>query len=120
MILPHVILKIGDVKVSEKRAKRVAVKEGSWKMVRDGLDAVVNSDTGTGRLSKVPGLHIAGKTGTAQSGQDKTHAWFVGFAPFDRPKVAVVVFLENGGRGGVAAARLASAVFGQLKEMAYV
>ena len=117
---PHVIDKIEGVKVAERHARPMAISPGYWKAVKSGLQEVVNSESGTGRLARVSGLRIAGKTGTAQSGQNKTHAWFVGYAPEDNPKVAMVVFLEHGGRGGVAAAGLAGSVFKWLKDAAYV
>lgn len=117
---PHLIDKIDGIKVAETQNKKTAIPDSYWKAVKNGLDAVVNSDSGTGRLARAPGVPIAGKTGTAQSGQDKTHAWFVGYAPVENPKIAMVVFLENGGRGGIAAAKVASALFEKLHEFHYV
>lgn len=117
---PHVIDKIEGIKVAERHARSLAVSSAYWKAVKNGLSEVINSDSGTGRLARVPGLRIAGKTGTAQSGQNKTHAWFVGYAPEDNPKIALVVFLEHGGRGGVAAANVAGSVFKWLKEARYL
>ncbi len=117
---PHLVNKIEGMRVAERHTRFLNVPEADWKAVEEGLDQVVNSDTGTGRLARVPGVHILGKTGTAQSGQHKTHAWFVGFAPAKNPKIALVVFLENGGRGGVAAAGVAKSVFQWLKEASYL
>jgi peptidoglycan glycosyltransferase len=53
---------------------------------------------GTGTAAQIPGVAVAGKTGTAQhaTGQPP-HAWFIAFAPADAPKVAVAVLVENGG-----------------------
>ena len=57
---------------------------------------------GTARRGAVPGVSVAGKTGTAEfglplaNGQYESHGWFTGFAPFEDPQVAVVVFLERG------------------------
>jgi hypothetical protein len=73
---------------------------------------VVN-DNGTGAAARIPGLDIAGKTGTAQvvakskaeKGQD--HAWFAAFAPAKAPEVVVVVIAERGGKGGQVAAPIA-------------
>ena len=45
------------------------------------------------------------------------HAWFAGFAPTDEPKIAIVVFLEEGGRGGLNAAGLAGKIFAKAKEL---
>jgi peptidoglycan glycosyltransferase len=56
-------------------------------------------DHGTGRKAQIPGVQVAGKTGTAQNSATD-HAWFVGFAPADHPKIAVAVFIKNGGATG--------------------
>ena len=117
---PHVIDQIEGVKVAEKHTRSLNIPSENWKAVYDGLDQVINSDSGTGRLARLADVRVAGKTGTAQSGQDKSHAWFVGFAPEENPKIAMVVFLEHGGRGGVSAATLAGALFRWLKEASYL
>jgi penicillin-binding protein 2 len=83
-----------------------------WAFLRQSLWAVVN-DNGTGAAARIPGLDIAGKTGTAQmiakskaeKGQD--HAWFAAFAPAKAPEVVVVVIAERGGKGGQVAAPIA-------------
>jgi penicillin-binding protein 2 len=83
-----------------------------WAFLRQSLWAVVN-DNGTGAAARIPGLDIAGKTGTAQmmansradKGQD--HAWFAAFAPVKDPEVVVVVLVERGGKGGQVAAPIA-------------
>lgn len=74
-------------------------------------------ETGTGTNAQIPGVRVAGKTGTAQQGEGrKPHAWFVSFAPSDvEPKVAVAVVLEEGGEaaevsGNALAAPIANAV----------
>ena len=73
------------------------------------MQAVVTSGTGT--AAQIPGVDVAGKTGTAenQPGQP-THAWFIGFAPAQNPQVAVAVLIEHGGVGGVTAAPIARQV----------
>lgn len=60
---------------------------------------------GTSKGASVEGLAIAGKTGTSEDEKfpGETHAWFAGFAPFDKPEIAVVIFLEDGGHGFEAA-----------------
>jgi peptidoglycan glycosyltransferase len=56
---------------------------------------------GTGTRAQIPGVSVAGKTGTAQQGKgEPPHAWFTAFAPADDPKVAVAVVVEDGGRAG--------------------
>ena len=73
---------------------------------------------GSGRRAQIPGVRVAGKTGTAQHAQGRPpHAWFIGFAPADDPQVAVAVVVEDGGAnraesitGGAAAAPIAQRV----------
>jgi peptidoglycan glycosyltransferase len=60
--------------------------------------------------AKIPGVHVAGKTGTAETPSGSPHGWFVGFAPAEDPQVAVAVIVENAGQGGVDAAPLGAAV----------
>jgi len=63
---------------------------------------------GTGKNARIGGVKVAGKTGTAENHTGKDHAWFIGFAPADDPKVAVAVILEEeGSSGGTAAAPIA-------------
>jgi peptidoglycan glycosyltransferase len=78
--------------------------------------SVVNA--GTGVAAQLPGVQVAGKTGTAQTGLNTIHAWFVAVAPADQPKVAVAVLVENQpegnqAQGGIIAAPLAKAVIQQ-------
>ncbi len=83
--------------------------------LRDMMIGVV--DSGTGTAARIPGVAVAGKTGTAQTTDTAApHAWFTGFAPADQPKVAVAVVVEHGGNlgseatGGAVAAPIARAV----------
>jgi peptidoglycan glycosyltransferase len=77
--------------------------------------AVVSSGTGT--AGQIPGVTVAGKTGTAQHGEGlNPHAWFTAFAPAEAPQVAVAVIVLDGGNlgseatGGQVAAPIARAV----------
>ncbi|MBO1755064.1 penicillin-binding protein 2 [Allobranchiibius sp. CTAmp26] len=61
-------------------------------------------DSGTGTKAQIPGVQVAGKTGTAQHGEGQpAHAWFTAFAPANDPKIAVAVLVENGGKYGTEA-----------------
>ena len=62
--------------------------------------------------AQVPGITVAGKSGTAQlGGTGEPHSWFIGFAPAENPEVAIAVLVERGGGGGQRAAPLAGAMF---------
>jgi len=98
--------------------RQVPVKPETLAFVRQAMLSVV--ENGTGAKARVPGVLIAGKTGTAQvvkKGDEKGHSalkdhgWFASFAPVDNPKIAVVVLVENGGFGGQVAAPVAKAVY---------
>jgi penicillin-binding protein 2 len=81
----------------------------SFAWVRRGLEAVVSHPQGTGYKSvRSPEVRIAGKTGTAETGGNlPDHAWFAGYVPADRPRIAFVVLLEHAGSGGQVAGPLA-------------
>lgn len=110
--------------VQEERGK-LAVSETVMDEVRSALAGVVHEDGGTAHFLKASGLKIAGKTGTAQVAKlikrtknvssiaykYRDHAWFAGFAPYDDPKIAVVVIVEHGGFGASAAAPVARELF---------
>ena len=69
----------------------------------------------------MPGLEVAGKTGTAQIGKNRkegaegdennSHAWFASFAPYQKPEIAVVVLVEHGGFGAKAATPTAMEIY---------
>lgn len=65
---------------------------------------------GTGTAAALPGVLVAGKTGTAENSQGESHAWFIGFAPADNPQIAIAVIVENAGFGGSVAAPIARQV----------
>lgn len=79
-------------------------------MAADYLDELMIGvvKNGTGRSAQISGITVAGKTGTAENETDKDHAWFVGYAPAENPKIAVAVILEyDGNTGGKNAAPIA-------------
>jgi penicillin-binding protein 2 len=88
-------------------------------LVKKGLFGVVNEPSGTALVAKSDITTIAGKTGTAQvvtagrgrgsAEKFRDHAWFVAFAPFEKPEIALSVLVEHGGHGGSAAAPIAKA-----------
>ncbi len=96
--------------VKQERPKReplLHLTPAQLQVLRDAMAAVVSR--GTARGSRLETVTIGGKTGTAQNSHGEDHAWFVGFAPVDQPKIVVAVMLEFGGHG-TAAARIASKI----------
>ncbi len=85
-------------------------------VVRAGLHAVVHSPHGTAHRAGLREFDAAGKTSTAQAGRNRNHAWFAGYAPYDRPRHTVVVFVEYGGHGGEAAAPLTARILAVLRK----
>jgi penicillin-binding protein 2 len=93
-----------------ERARIMQLTPAQMDGVRAALSGVVSS-RGTASTAQIQGVVLAGKTGTAQNSQDPLHdhAWFVGFAPANDPKIVVAVMLEFGGHGD-RAARIASKI----------
>jgi penicillin-binding protein 2 len=110
---------------------RLPVAPEHLALIREGLEAVVSEQRGTGGRARVPGVRVAGKTGTAQVVRMKhtedleedeipikfrDHAWFVAFAPVEAPEIVVSVLVEHGGHGGSAAAPIAQRVLARYFE----
>ena len=89
--------------------------------VRSAFAAVVNEpgDTGYG-MANLPDVRIAGKTGTAEAGSGEDHAWFVGFAPAENPRIAFSVIVEHGGHGGEVAGPIAREIVRACKAHGYL
>lgn len=85
------------------------------KKVADKINALMVDVVrdGTGKSSQISGINVAGKTGSAENPHGKAHAWFVGFAPAENPKIAVAVVVENAGGGGANAGPIARDVMSQ-------
>jgi penicillin-binding protein A len=112
---PHVVDRItnpnGGV-VTRTKAKKLsqAVSTKTARELTQMMEAAVQSGTGT--AAQIPGVAVAGKTGTAETGIDGRYtSWFISFAPADHPRVAVAVVLQDQtGFGGQVAAPIAKAV----------
>lgn len=109
---PHLVKSVinGATKISEE-VKNDPIREGFIKpynvrIVREGMRQTVTSGSAS-RLQSVP-VPVAGKTGTAQWATDKNpHGWFVAFAPYEEPEIAIVVMIEAGGEGSSVATPIA-------------
>lgn len=94
----------------------LGVKPSTLDIVREAMLADVEESDGTGRKAAVPGLRICGKTGTAQNENLQGHktgqtTWFASFAPYEKPKYAVVVVVEDGASGGETCAPIAGKIY---------
>jgi len=98
------------VRRNPERTRILKLTDEQMNGLRLAMAGVVSS-RGTAGSSAIRGVTLAGKTGTAQNSHDRNrdHAWFVGFAPADEPKIVVAVFLEFGEHGYMAA-RVASKI----------
>ena len=104
------------IKGGSKAIGQLGIKPVTIETIKEALAGVVNEPGGTGHAAQSQAVIISGKTGTAQvigkqrgvSGEKyMDHAWFVAFAPLDKPEIALSVFVEHGGHGGTAAAPIA-------------
>ena len=99
-IPPHVVKEVQDAPLDSlySTPKYTMVEKRHYETVVQGMrEAVLN---GTCRAANLPGIEVCGKTGTAQN-RGKDHSAFMGFAPMNDPKIAVAVYVENGGFGAV-------------------
>jgi penicillin-binding protein 2 len=106
--IPHIGKKVANNNITEKKfleKNYTDIDKSYYEIVIEGMESVVESGTAAG--SKIPGITVCGKTGTAQNpGRD--HSLFVGFAPRENPKIAIGIMVENGGWGSDWAAPIAT------------
>ncbi|NTW98766.1 MAG: penicillin-binding protein 2 [Geobacteraceae bacterium] len=124
---PHLVKRIVDADGKTLRETKsevigtAAFPKESYRLVKQGMLAVVNEPGGTGAMARLYDVKVAGKTGTSQvvklrdskkgtAYQFRDHALFVAFAPFEKPEIAVAVVIEHGEHGGAAAAPIAARI----------
>jgi penicillin-binding protein 2 len=108
--IPHSIKKIEGLDTIYSRFTQkqyTGIDSSLFQPVIDGMYMAVNNG-GTAWWGAVNGLDICGKTGTAENPHGECHSIFIAFAPRDNPKIAVSVYIENGGYGATIAVPLAS------------
>jgi penicillin-binding protein 2 len=130
LMAPQIVKQVTDAdgnlvqKLTPRVLRQVPIDSANLQVVREGLDACVNVETGTGVAAQVPGVRVVGKTGTAEYCDDMaqkngdclypsrvpSHAWFAAYAPLDDPQIAVVVFIYNGGEGSATALPVAQKI----------
>jgi penicillin-binding protein 2 len=120
---PHILKEItttdGRVITTQSEVvRRLPFSTSTLWLLKEALIGVVNDGYGTGSLARISvenparggDITVAGKTGTAQNPQGEAHAWFVGYAPAESPKIVVAVLVENAGHGGTFAAPVVKAI----------
>ena len=99
-IKQHITEKLG---IKQEAEENIQISQNNINAVLEGMRGVTSESGGTAyAIFRNFNIEIGGKTGSAQTGVS-TNAWFVGFAPYDNPEIAVVVLIENGGTGSYAA-----------------
>ncbi len=108
--VPHLTRASGDESHARPTPKPLAMDRQTLSVLREAAERVLSDPQGTARGSRIPGIAIAGKTGTAQNPAGDDHSWFACYAPVEDPRIAVAVIVENAGHGSTVAAPLATAL----------
>jgi penicillin-binding protein 2 len=100
---------------------RIGVSGRSLRILHNAMVAETEDAEGTGQAAKVPGLRICGKTGTAQVTDEHNRVvdhttWFASFAPYEKPRYAVIVMVESGSSGGGTCAPIAHDIYETILE----
>ena len=108
---PHIVKSIENDSIDDRFRKpiRTMVDSSLFEIVIKGMQEVVeDEELGTSNIAKMENITVCGKTGTAQNPHGEDHSIFIGFAPKDNPKIALAVYVENGGWGSTWAVPIAS------------
>ena len=108
---PHIIKKIENDSIESRFKTKIYTEIDSsyFDIVIKGMQEVVeNKELGTSNIAKMDDVTVCGKTGTAQNPHGEDHSIFIGFAPKDKPKIALAVYVENGGWGSTWAVPIGS------------
>jgi penicillin-binding protein 2 len=113
---PHLLKRVesyaGRVMGQARRSEayELPYSEETTAFLQRAMLDVVEAPNGTGKLARIRGIEVAGKTGTAQNPHGEDHAWFIAYAPASQPEIAIAVLVENAGGGGAVAAPVARKV----------
>ncbi len=88
-------------------AYELPYRDSTMRLLRQAMVGVVEAQNGTGKLARINGMEVAGKTGTSQNPHGEDHSCFIAYAPADDPQIALAVIAENAGGGGAIAAPMA-------------
>ncbi|MCV6613592.1 MAG: penicillin-binding transpeptidase domain-containing protein, partial [Cellvibrionaceae bacterium] len=116
---PRLVKTLGDAEIDTAPQVTVMARERNWDLIMEAMEEVVHGQRGTARsIARKASFRMGGKTGTAQvvgiaqdaeydsealAERQRDHALFVGYAPADKPKIAVAVIVENGEKSSTAA-----------------
>lgn len=117
--IPHVGMEVKDAngnafaELGGKEAVNLELNKEYMGIFEKGMGLVVSSGTAAGRFIGFPlkEIPVAGKTGTAEVAGKQSYAWFVTYAPIEKPKYLIVVMMEQAGGGSVAAAPIAEKIY---------
>jgi penicillin-binding protein 2 len=107
---PHIIREIeGEDQIDERFLERheTTVDSVHFAAVADGMEGAVNRSGGTAWRARIADIVVCGKTGTAENPHGEDHSIFIAFAPKENPRIAISVYVENGGFGNIWAAPIA-------------
>ena len=96
LVTPYLVKSVDKKVFVRANGTKLPISQQTIDTVRRGLLGAVQDETGTAHILSLENLKIAGKTGTAQAANAVSHGWFLGFCPFEKPKLVICVFLENG------------------------
>ena len=86
--------------ITDENQEDISISQDNLRAILEGMESVTDDQGGTAySIFKNFAISVGGKTGSAETSTGKVNAWFVGFAPYDDPQIAVVVLVENGGHG---------------------
>ena len=108
---PHIVKKIENDSIDQrfKIKRNTTIDKKHFETIILGMkDVVEDTELGTSNSAKLDDIVICGKTGTAQNPHGEDHSIFIAFAPMDNPKIALAVYVENGGWGSTWAVPIAS------------
>ncbi len=116
-VQPHLVRAIrepdGEMRYTNPVLEKIDwITPGNLEIVIDGMKAALLQG-GSNYYGRIPGIEMAGKTGTAQNPHGENHGWFIAFAPADDPQIAIAILMENSGFGSVSATPIASLLIEQ-------
>lgn len=116
-IRPHIVDRVvypdGSIRTYQYEKERIPwVKNAHLRVVQEGMRKAISE--GSGRFyADISGVEVAGKTGTSQNPHGIDHGWFISYAPYDNPEIAIAVLVENAGFGSISAAPIAGLMMEQ-------